>query len=200
MALVLLSLSLRYIAWLCLRDDKLSDTDIVIVTGPRIELSVLIIERIKKLFYELNVIFDTKSTTIILNNVTIRAYPSNHLDTARGIPNVSMIFCDEAAFFSNQEQLNLRDVIERYISKSNPSIVLVSTPNKPDDIMEKIMHEPNSLYTRLFYDYRVGLNKMWTEQEIEIQKQSPSFQREYNLKFLGEIGNIYNIHDIETAI
>ena len=42
----------RYIAWLCLRDDKLSDTDIVIVTGPRIELSVLIIERIKKLFYE----------------------------------------------------------------------------------------------------------------------------------------------------
>ena len=111
-----------------------------------------------------------------------------------------MIFCDEAAFFSNQEQLNLRDVIERYISKSNPSIVLVSTPNKPDDIMEKIMHEPNSLYTRLFYDYRVGLNKMWTEQEIEIQKQSPSFQREYNLKFLGEIGNIYNIHDIETAI
>ena len=47
-------LMVRYIAWLCLRDDKLSDTDIVIVTGPRIELSVLIIERIKKLFYELS--------------------------------------------------------------------------------------------------------------------------------------------------
>jgi len=36
--------------------------------------------------------------------------------------------------------------------------------------------------------------------EIDKAKQSPSFEREYNLKYLGLIGNVYHTADIERAI
>lgn len=136
--------------------------------------------------------FDTKLTVLELNGARIEALPSDHLDTARGLPIVSIIYVDEAAFFSPKEQQNLRDVTERYITKSNPWIVLTSTPNRPDDIMAKIMTEKDSLYTKLYFDYHVGIGRMWTLQEIELQKQSPSFQREYNVKFLGLAGDLFN--------
>jgi hypothetical protein len=41
---------------------------------------------------------------------------------------------------------------------------------------------------------------MWTPAEIALQQQSPSFQREYNLKFLGNVGNIFHYADIDGAI
>ena len=31
-------------------------------------------------------------------------------------------------------------------------------------------------------------------------KASPSFEREYNLKYLGKVGNVFHSLDIETAI
>jgi hypothetical protein len=34
----------------------------------------------------------------------------------------------------------------------------------------------------------------------ERAKQSPSFEREYNLKYLGKIGNVFHTKDIEAAI
>ena len=40
---------LRYIAWLCLRDDKLKGSQMCIVTGPRIDLAITLVERIKGL-------------------------------------------------------------------------------------------------------------------------------------------------------
>lgn len=121
---------IRYISWLCLKDDTLKDSQIVIVTGPRLDLSISIIERMKHLFIDSNLLtFDTKNTVIILNGVHIQAYPSDHLDDARGIPNVSFFYADEADFFQPKEQNNLRDVAERYIAKSNPYIILVSTLN-----------------------------------------------------------------------
>jgi hypothetical protein len=36
--------------------------------------------------------------------------------------------------------------------------------------------------------------------EIEKAKQSPSFEREYNLKYLGLIGNVFHTKDIEAAL
>lgn len=68
--------------------------------------------------------FDTMETVIELNGVHIEAYPSNHLDSARGLKDVSFIFLDEADFFRVGEQQNARDVSERYIAKSNPWIVI----------------------------------------------------------------------------
>jgi hypothetical protein len=42
--------------------------------------------------------FDTKETVIEPNNVKIEAFPSQHLDAMRGLPNVSFILLDEADF------------------------------------------------------------------------------------------------------
>jgi hypothetical protein len=49
-------------------------------------------------------------------------------------------------------------------------------------------------------DYTYGLNKIYTEEEIRAAKASLSFEREYNLKYLGLIGNVFHTKDIEVAI
>jgi hypothetical protein len=51
-----------------------------------------------------------------------------------------------------------------------------------------------------FLDYTYGIGKIYTEDEIEKAKASPSFEREYNLKYLGRIGNVFHAKDIEAAI
>jgi hypothetical protein len=120
----------------------------------------------------------------------------------RGLPNVSFILLDEADFFPPGQQQDARDVSERYIAKSNPYIVMVSTPNAPEGLFERIEKEAEDtcLYKRIFLDYTYGIGKLYTAEEIEKAKQSPSFDREYNLKYLGKIGNVFHTKDIEAAI
>jgi hypothetical protein len=79
---------------------------------------------------------------------------------------------------------------------------MVSTPNAPEGLFERIEKEPEStcLYKRLFLDYTFGLGRIYTESEIAAAKQSPSFEREYNLKYLGLVGNVFHTKDIDAAI
>jgi hypothetical protein len=51
----------------------------------------------------------------------------------------------------------------------------------------------------IFLDYTYGIDKIYTSEEIEKAKVSPSFEREYNLKYLGKIGNVFHTKDIEAA-
>jgi hypothetical protein len=100
---------LRFRAWLCLKDNSLSGSQMCIVTGPRIELAIALIDRMKGLFrlrshpWDL-ITFDTKETVIELNNVKIEAFPSHHLDAMRGLQKVSLILLDEADFFPPGQQ------------------------------------------------------------------------------------------------
>jgi hypothetical protein len=197
---------LRYMAWLCFfTHSNIQNSQMCIVTGPRIELAITLIDRMKQLFqnkYETFVSFDSKETVIELNGVHIEAYPSHHLDAMRGLKDVSFIYLDEADFFPPGQQQDARDVSERYIAKSNPWIVMVSTPNAPEGLFERIEKEPESscLYKRLFLDYTYGLGRIYADDEIAAAKVSPSFEREYNLKYLGLIGNVFHVKDIEAAI
>jgi late competence protein required for DNA uptake (superfamily II DNA/RNA helicase) len=51
---------LRYMAWLCLRNNDLKDTQMCIVTGPRIDLAITLIDRMKRLFTDNGLVtFDT---------------------------------------------------------------------------------------------------------------------------------------------
>ena len=77
---------------------------------------------------------------------------------------------------------------------------MVSTPNAPDGLFERIEKETEDtcLYKRIFLDYTYGIGKIYTAEEIEKVKQSPSFEREYNLKYLGRIGNVFHTKDIEV--
>jgi hypothetical protein len=110
---------LRFMAWLYLKDNALSGSQMCIVTGPRIDLAIALIDRMKKLFVgKRHNTFDTKETVIELNGVKIEAFPSHHLDAMRGLPHVSFILLDEADFFPPGQQADARDVSERYIGKS----------------------------------------------------------------------------------
>jgi hypothetical protein len=198
---------LRYMAWLCFNSNLpslIAGSQMCIVTGPRIELAITLIDRMKGLFgnSNLELKFDSKETVIELNGVHIEAYPSHHLDAMRGLDKVAFIYLDEADFFPPGQQQDARDVSERYIAKSNPWIVMVSTPNAPEQLFDRIEHEPEStcLYRRLFLDYTYGLGRIYTEQEIAEARRSPSFEREYNLKYLGLIGNVFHTKDIEAAM
>ena len=196
-------LMLRYMSWLCFKDNTLQGSQMCIVTGPRIELAIELIKRMRSLFLTRNIAtFDTKETVIELNGCHIEAYPSHHLDAMRGLPSISFIFLDEADFFPPGQQADARNVSERYIAKSNPWIVMVSTPNAPGGLFERIEKEPESacLYKRILLDYTYGLNRIYTREEIEQAKASPSFGREYNLKYLGKVGNVFHTLDIEAAI
>ena len=141
-------------------------------------------------------------TVIELNGCHSEAYPSHHLDSMRGLTNVSFIYLDEADFFPPGQRQDARDVSERYIAKSNPWIVMVSTSNAPDGPFEKIEREPEDTcpYKRMFLDYTYGLDKIYTREEIVLAQKSPSFEREYNLKYLGKVGNVFHTLDIEAAI
>jgi hypothetical protein len=108
---------------------------------------------------------------------------------------------DEADFFRKSEQEEVRHVAERYIAKSDPYIVMVSTPNRPDGLFAKIEKEPfdTCIYKKLFLDYTYGLGKIYTEKEIEKAKKSPSFPREYELQYQGLIGNVFSVASIENC-
>ena len=41
---------LRFMAWLCLKDNSLAGSQMCIVTGPRIDLAIALIDRMKKIF------------------------------------------------------------------------------------------------------------------------------------------------------
>jgi len=173
-----------------------------IITGPSIDIATGLIERMKRIFEQVNIFIENKETVLEVNGVMIKAFPSNHLSTYRGLTSPKFIFIDEGDFFRANDIQDVRDTTERYIAKSKPYIVMVSTPNKPDLLFQQIEEEEEdkTIYRRLFFNYQWGLNKMFTQNEIDIQRISPSFDREYDLKYAGKIGNVFSDLDITTAI
>jgi hypothetical protein len=189
---------LRFMVWLCLRNDDYQGSQMVIVTGPNQDIAIKLIKRLKALFEPYGVIFDLKETMIEINGCTIEAYPSNHIDAFRSLTNPKFILLDEVDFFRKNEQDEVRHVAERYIAKSDPYIVMVSTPNAPQGLFERIEKEPFDK-CKMFLDYTYGLNKIYTKEETDKAKASPSFEREYCLKYLGLIGNVFSTRSIERC-
>jgi hypothetical protein len=94
-------LVLRIMVWLCLRNDVLHDSQMVIITWPRLELAVSLIQRMRSYFKPFGITFPDKETVLNLpHNLRIEVFASHHAATARGLPNVSFIFVDECSFIS----------------------------------------------------------------------------------------------------
>ncbi len=214
---------LRFIAWICLRSDKYARTEMCFITGPNIKMSQDLITRLKDLFRNpdnnLGMIvsdFDSSAEMITINGVKIMAFPSHHLNALRGRPNISLLFVDEADFFPVNMQKEVRTVTERYIAKSQPIIIMVSTPNLPGGLFETMEHEielgenklgPKSLYLPLRLNYEVGMDKpdldikgIFSKEEIDKQRTSPDFEREYNLKYGYGSGNLVSEGTVNKAI
>lgn len=198
-------LSLR---WMCYKAHTGSprqyrNSEMVIVTGPRHELATKQINRIRSMYYDrLGILFTTDQTKVILppNNVTIQSYPSHNVDSFRGLPKVSIVLIDEGDFFPPGQQQAVRDAAERYLGKSKAKIILGSTPYNPGGLMEKIQREETSLYKRLYLNYEVGLNKIFKPEDIARAKTSPSFEREYNLRYAYDIGDLLTHADIQKCL
>jgi hypothetical protein len=191
-------LTLRYLVWKCFESSAWKNKQACVVTGPRINLAVTLIDRIRKLLPK--TIFDTRETMVELNSCKIEAYPSHNIDAMRGLTDVKFILVDEADMFPPSQQQEVRAVVEGYIQKSNPHIILVSTPGQPEGLFQQIEMEENSIYHKLFLPYTVGIGKIYSEQEIQIAQQSPLFEKEMNLAYIGQAGNIFDDTSIQRAI
>ena len=98
-----------------------------------------------------------------------------------------------------------RTVAERYIPKTNSYIAMVSTPNLPGGLFQRMEDEYELLsekdkedfYVMKHLDYTVGLNKVFNPENIRVAKLSPSFGREYQLMYGMGLGDVYeNIDNI----
>lgn len=179
---------LRWIIYQCVTEPTWKNSQVCIVTAPRIELAFTLIDRIHKMIPTA----EHKATKIIINGVTVEAFPSHHLDSMRGLANPKCIFLDEADFFPNSLQKESLVIAERYLAKSSPHIILVSTPNMPNGLFDNIEKDENAIYHKLLLPYTVGVGRIFTEEEIAQAKLSYSFEREYNLKYGLNDGNMFN--------
>lgn len=148
-------LLLRYVGWLCTRDNRYRYQLFAFITGPRQELAEDLISRLKGLFAP-HVAFTSAKDTAIINGVKVQAFPSHHLDALRG-RNPKFILVDEGDFFPKEEQLNVRPVVERYIVKSRAIIIFVSTPKTPNGLMHTIQKEEPSIYHKIMLYYTAGM-------------------------------------------
>lgn len=192
---------LRLMMWLAVRNDDYKNAQFCIIVGPNIDLAKKLIMRMKNfvkdiMFKEIET--DTQ-VSFQVNGVWIQAFPSNHLDSYRSLSRPKFIFVDEADFFRQSEQLDVRKVSERYVAKSRPWIVMVSTPNKPEGLMQTIELEEPSIYHKIKLGYEWGLDKIYDLDAIAIMKKSPGFEQEYNLKYEGKTGNVFSSEQIQKC-
>jgi hypothetical protein len=192
---------LRYICYLALCHNQLyKGKSFYIVCGPREKTAIDLIRRMKKMILPLNILQDTEKTVAEFADVHIEAFPSNHTESMRGGTDVSFIYVDEADYFEPLQQEEVLSVIEGYIAKTNPHIILVSTPYRPGQLFERIENDDKSIYHKILMPYTIGLGKIYTEEEIQEAKKSPSFKREYDLSYGFGVGNVFRPEDIDNCI
>lgn len=191
---------LRWIAWKAINDDSwkgTEDAQVVIITGQNWETAKGLMRRLKALFPAH--LWTEKETVAIINDCRIQTFPSDHLDAARSLKHPHFILLDEADFFSPGEQANARTVSERYIAKSNPYIVMISTPGDPDGLFDRMEREHPSIYHKIFLHYEVGKGYVYTDEDLEQAQKTPDFKREYELMYGYGMGNVWRPEQIEAC-
>lgn len=194
-------LCLRYMLWLCLRDDSMRNKNMAIVTGIREELSLELLRRFKNLLP--NIEWNTKESLADSNGCRITAYPSKRVKDLRGATDIKFILCDEADHYDASDSEQLLPILEALLPKSEPKIVLVSTPGPIGSLMYKLYREPDHKcrYLRLYIPFTKAVGTMFTEEEIAKSKLQPNFDVEFALQWGSSgTGNVYSHESIERAI
>lgn len=178
--------------------DELPFKQYVIVNGLRMKFTEQVMQdRIKGIITKKHpeLIKHVTKDTIMLNNGTyFRGYPTEHIDTIRGQDDIMGIFIDEAAFFHSTAQEAVRTAIERYVLKTNPYIIWLSTPNGLQGAFYKLWTEATKKqndYFPITIPYSNGIDSQLLEQtEIEKRKKDRGFLQEYGNQFLAPPGAI----------
>ncbi len=180
----------------------MQEKSICIVVGPRIELAISLIERLKNLFRaDPAFVFEDKMTICYVNGVRFECFPSNHTDSMRGLTNLAGIIYDECDFFAIHEQENILHLATRYAIKEPQGIqVMISTPNRPGGLYERIEQDSKSMFHKVYWPYQIGLGKIYSVKEVEAARKQPGFSREMELQYGGGLGNAFNHSDIERAL
>ena len=182
--------------------DSFKNSQMAIVTGINMITAKRIMQRMKNLFYNiLRINFDTNDRVITINDCVIEAYPAVNPDSYRALDNPSFFFMDEFDFFPESLSTDVMDAVERYFAKSNPYVILNSTPNKPGGLLERIekQDEDECLYKRLFLLANKGMGYIYSDVDMELAKQSDSFAREYLGEYRGLKGNLFSVELLNYA-
>jgi hypothetical protein len=184
--------------------------DVVIFTGPNIELAKKLIERIKQFANERIDYEDHGMYKIQIGKANIQVYPSNNIDAVRGIPRVSCVFGDEAAFFTGlKDDKPIRVVGERYRGKSDSYVIWVSTAGDfAQGFFYEIKEEPDAScqYKRFeMYEDR-GLEKdpitgtsIFSDDYIDEARKLPSFPQEFQGIWGANVGDIYSTEALDEV-
>ncbi len=186
---------IRLMAWLATRSNEYKGKRFGIIAGIRQEIVDEIMSRLVGLFARFPFLGVRQvKNKIHLNGVAIEGYPAQNALSLRSYANFAFIFVDEADFFQKSLQKEVRTGVERYIAKSNPFVYFVSTPDKPNGMFYEIFSRPQeeTFYKQYKLDYHVGEGLIFTKQQIEEQKKSEFFAREYELQFGGLSGNFFS--------
>ena len=193
---------IRYLVWKVLYSNELDGKSIFIISGTREEFANYVKKKMEDLFLPRfpNVIFDSKYTELWINKTWIKVMPTKNIKDVRGYMDVAYLFIDEADHFDKSIQEELEPAITAYEEKSKGKTIMASTPNRPDGLFERIEKDPNSKYKKLFLGYELRLGKIYDPEYIAQKKLEPEFEREYNLKYLGLVGNLFSPSQIDKAI
>jgi hypothetical protein len=138
---------------------------VVIITGIRIETAADLIRRLKLLFQRnfpgiYTELIKQKDTICILNGVIVEGLPAGHTDSVRGLDRIRAAWVDECDWFPNAESRAVRSAVEALISKPNSEnmyLVMSSTANKPNGLLQTLEQEDPSIYYRMVITYEYGL-------------------------------------------
>ena len=147
-----------------------------------------------------------KDTIAIVNGVIVECYPAAHTDSIRGLDRVKLCWVDEGDMFGPSESRNIRGCVEGFLPKPNSEnmyLILSSTPAKPMGLFETIEKEDPSIYYKMFLPYQYGLegpSPIYTQEYIdEMRQKSPEFPREFELQYIGVVGNVFSQASIENC-
>src|SRR5439155_24386629 len=190
---------LRWLLFKIMTTNEWQNSQVTIVVGPSVRLADRILGRIRTLLEKHEILFDTARNYLFINKCELFSVPSHNLNALRSLENPTCIYVSEADFLP--ELSDVRECSERYISKSNPFIILESTIGSATGLYASIWKESPCLYERARINYLDALNEgMYTQREINKAKQSRSFNRELLCDFSSAvIGNTFPANWTDTA-
>jgi hypothetical protein len=193
-------LFLRYMGWRAVYSDEFKGQRFIVVTGPKELIALDLLRRVRIMFADY-LVKEPLQSSLVLNNVTIEAFPS-HTVAMRGYENFKFILLDEADYFRPKEQEELMPAVRGFVAKTNPWIIMVSTPHEPSSLfhrIEQMESDEQAGFIRLHYLYQRGVGKIYDPNFIEKEKTQDYFKREYEGQYAFGVGNLFSETNIANC-